>query len=230
MIISYCIPCHNRAHDLKIVMPSLIEAANFSPPVEIMILDYNSPDDLARYMEDLMATVEFVDGSTLSYKKYEGASYFSVAHARNLSVLASVGKFLIISCADHILDKEYFKAIRELLSGGDCIWLHPHRRGGGILGCDRKEFIAAGGYDERFYLYGKEDKDIMLRLMRRGGKFKRVPLDMVIDIPTPKADKYKNLRPGLSRVRIEKYSKAIYDENIANEVLVANKGGWGQWE
>ena len=211
-------------------MPSLILAASISPPVEIMILDYNSPDDLAQYMKRIIETTIFRNDSKLSYKKYTGADYFYVAHARNLSALASSGEFLILSCADHILDENYFQAIRMLLEEGDCVWLYPHRRGAGMLGCNKKEFIAAGGYDERFELYGKEDKDIALRLERRGEKYKQIPLNLVATIPTPKADKYRNLRPGLSRIQTEKYSKAIYDENIANKVLVANKKGWGKWE
>ena len=46
MLISLCLPCHNRTHDLKRVMPYLLGAANFSPPVEIVVIDYNSQDDL----------------------------------------------------------------------------------------------------------------------------------------------------------------------------------------
>ena len=230
MIISYCAPVKNRTYDLRVVMPSLIKAANVSPPVEIMILDYNSSDDLAEYMRYMIETAELTGGSMLSYKKYSGGKYWRFGHARNLSVLASRGEFLIMSCADQILDKNYFEAVRELLKDGDCVWLYPHRKGGSVLGCSRKEFMDAGGYDEKFIYYGKEDKDIMLRLERRGGKFKQVPLNLIVEIPTPRLIKYKNIHPGLSWLRAEKYTKAIYDENIANNVLVANKEGWGSWE
>ena len=228
MIISYCIPCHNRTHDLRIVMPSLIRAANTSPPVEIMVLDYNSPDNLAEFMRHTVETTDLTGGSMLSYKKYTEGKYFRVAHARNLSALASCGEFLILSCADHILDKGYFEAVRELLKGGDCVWLEAHPRGGGIIGCNRDEFISAGGYDERFDLYGKEDKDLIARLKRRGGKFKQTPSYLATYIYTPKPVKYRNLRPGLSWAETEKYSKAIYEENIVNKTLVANKNGWGK--
>ena len=228
MIISYCVPCHNRTHDLKEVMPSVITAANISPPVEIMILDYNSPDDLAKYMKHMMEITEFTNGNKLSYKKYVGKDYFPVGHARNLSVLASSGEFLLISCADYILDKNYFEVVREMVKEGDLVWLCPHKRSG-ILGCAREEFIDAGGFDERFEYYGKEDKDMVLRLKRRGKKFESAPLGLIRFIYTPKPEKYKNLRSGMTRRQIEKYSKAIYEENIAKEVLVANKGGWGKW-
>jgi glycosyltransferase involved in cell wall biosynthesis len=231
MIISYCVPCHNRAHDLKKVMLSLITAANVSPPVEIMILDYNSPDDLAGYMKYMMEITEFTGGSRLSYKKYVGRDYFPVGHARNLSVLASIGEFLLISCADFILDREYFKIVREILEDKEIVWLcpRPHKIAS-VLGCSREEFIDAGGFDERFEYYGKEDKDMILRLKRRGKKFAYFPTGLVEAIYTPKEEKYKNIRPGRSRRWVETYSKSIYEENIENEVLVANKDGWGKWQ
>ena len=229
MIISYCVPCHNRAHDLKKVMLSLVTAANISPPVEIMVLDYNSPDDLAGYMKYMMEITEFTGGSRLSYKKYVGKNYFPVGHARNLSVLASIGEFLLISCADYILDRNYFKAVREILEKEDCMWLYPYKIAG-VLGCYREEFIEAGGFDERFEYYGKEDKDMILRLERRGKKFAQSPLGLVSAIYTSKKEKYKNIRSGHSRKWVERYSKSVYEENIANEVLVANKDGWGKWQ
>ena len=230
MIISYCVPCHNRAYDLKIVMPSLIEAANASPPVEIAILDYNSPDDLAEYMAHTIKTAKLKGGNIISYKKYAKGKYYSQGHARNLNVLASIGEFVLISGADHILDESYFEVIRELLKGGDRVWLYPSGKGGGIFGCDRKEFIEAGGFDERLKYYGKEDKDLVLRLRRRGEKNARVPIRLTTVIRTPKSKKYKDLQPDLSKKEMDEYSRAVYDENIANKVLVANKAGWGSWE
>ena len=228
MIISYCVPCHNRTYDLKEALPSVVKAANVSPPVEIMILDYNSPDDLSVYMKYMIEITEFTGGSRLSYKKYAGRDYFPVAHARNLSVLASIGEFLIISCADYLLNKNYFKVVRKILEDEDLVWLHPYKVAG-VLGCYREEFIDAGGFDERFEYYGKEDKDIVLRLKRRGKKFAQSPLGLVEAIYTPKGEKYRNIRPGHSRRWVETYSKSIYEENIANKVLVANKDGWGKW-
>lgn len=227
--ISYCIPCHNRTHDLKQVMPSLIAAANASPPVEIIVLNYSSPDDLSEYMQDMIRTTNLVGGSMLTHKTYKGAEYFAVAHARNLSALASSGEFLIFSCADYILDVTYFQAVRDLLKD-DCLWLAPHKRGAGILGCNREEFINTGGYDERFNLYGKEDKELTSRLTRRGGKFKLAPLDLVVVIYTSKDKKYANIASELSRRQVEKYSKAIYDENIENKILFVNEDGWGAWK
>jgi predicted glycosyltransferase involved in capsule biosynthesis len=129
------------------------------------------------------------------------------------------------------LDREYFKIVREVLEDEDVVWLcpRPHKIAS-VLGCSREEFIDAGGFDERFEYYGKEDKDMILRLQRRGKKFAHSPLGLVEAIYTPKAEKYRNIRSGHSRRWVETYSKSIYEENIANEVLVTNKDGWGKWQ
>jgi len=92
------------------------------------------------------------------------------------------------------------------------------------------EFVEAGGFDERFEFYGKEDKDLILRLKRRGHKFGQMPSNLLTSILTPRKEKYKNYRLSLNRLEVYKRSKAIYEENIRNEVLVVNKGGWGSWE
>lgn len=228
-LISICIPCHNRTYDLKKVMPSLIAAANASPPVEIVILDYNSPDNLQEYIKEARG-LGFKKGTSLTCVKYGGVDYYRMAHARNLSVLASVGEYIVISCADIILSENYFEVVREMLSEGDYMWMGHNLRFIGVVVCKREEFISAGGFDERFEFYGKEDKDLVLRLERRGGKTARLPAGLLRLIPTPKEEKLKNYRLKLSRKEVKKLSTPIYEENIKNEVLVANVGkGWGKW-
>ena len=229
-LISICIPCHKRTYDLKKVMPSLIAAANASPPVEIAILDYNSPDDLGEYIELVREFGRLSEKNKLTYTKYTGRDYYHMAHARNLSVLASAGEYVVISSADIFLDENYFNTVREMLSEGNYVWLSHNLRFVGVVVCKREEFIDTGGFDERFEFYGKEDKDLVLRLERRGGKTARLPAGLLSLIPTPKEDKFKNYRLPLSRKETKKLAKPIYEENIRNKVLVANKGKeWGKW-
>jgi len=49
-LISICIPCKNRTYDLKKTIPHIIRAANISPPVEIVVINYGSEDDLNEYI------------------------------------------------------------------------------------------------------------------------------------------------------------------------------------
>ena len=66
-------------------------------------------------------------------------------------------------------------------------------------------------------------------MKRRGAPHAQIP-DKLSLIYTPWAEKLANYRLPLSRREMSKRSKPIYQENMANAVLVANEGKeWGQW-
>ena len=185
MIISWCIPCHNRTYDLKKTLPLTIQAANQSPPVEIVVLNYNSQDDLAKYYaQTTQAHFNCCDGVTLTYEKYTGRDHYHMAHAQNLSMLAGSGKYLVNAAADLVLTIDFFKVIRELLAPGDVVWMSSKRHGWPVI--RRDEFIDAGGFDERMEYYGKNDRDIICRLRRRSGKHVYFPYSRMSIIPTPR--------------------------------------------
>lgn len=218
MLISLCIPVHNRAYDIKLVMPSLIKAANNSPPAEIAILDYNSTDDLYEYVQSL-------NDPNIIYRKYSGRSYYHMAHARNLSVLMSSGEYVSIMSADIYVTPNFITIIREKIASG-CIWIYG--RHAGLIVIRRDEFIAAGGYDERFEFYGPEDKDLNDRLRRRG----LTPcwfINVFSYNKTFDEEKTKNYRLKLTKREMAEMMYIIYRENIANKILVANPDGWGDW-
>ena len=210
-------------------MPSTIEAANNSPPVEIAILNYNSPDDLDDYFYDLANTTVLADGNILSYRKYTGRDYYHTSHANNLSVLMSMGEYVIIGCTDMYLHKNYFIKIREILATDDFVWLQANRELNFVV-CRRDEFMEAGGFDERFEFYSPNDKDFESRLRRRGGKCGYYSPRLLGQIHTPKEEKYKNYRVT-SRLAIKKIVNPIFLENEEKGILVANEGEeWGSWK
>lgn len=228
MIISACIPCMNRTYDLKRTLPSIIRAANASPPVEILVLNYNSQDDLEEYI-DKVRTRRFTKGVTLCYYKYTKRNYYHLAHAYNLSIRLSAGEYFAVIGTDSILSADYFKAIRKKLEEDDYVWLY-NKVYGGIIVCQKREFVEAGGYDERFEMYGPEDKELELRLHRRGGKMGILPPGLLEMIETSRKAKFANY----DRARIggrKKRMRAIYLENKENNVLVVNRGkDWGAWK
>lgn len=229
MLISMCIPCHNRTHDLKKTMPSIIESANLSPPVEIVVLDYNSPDDLRDWFFRMSETTELTDGNFFTYRRYGARDYYHTSHANNLSVLASRGEYVVIGCTDMLLAEEYFAEIRKLLEEGGYVWLQSYAKINFIV-CQKTEFVDAGGFDERFEFYGPNDKDFAERLERRGGRFTYYSHELITIIPTPWSEKTKNYRIT-SRREIGKLMKPIYLENQKNEVWTVNEEkGWGSWE
>jgi hypothetical protein len=228
MIISLCIPCMNRTHDLKQAMPYLIEAANASPPVEIAVLDYNSQDELAEYVESIKQMARLQGGNKLTCNKYTGRDYYHLAHAYNLAVLATSGEYVAVMGADAILSESYVVEARKLIADG-CVWMRG-RHYKGIFVCARDEFIQAGGYDERFEFYGGEDKDLEMRLQRRGSKFGLMPDGLVHTLRTGNAAKVKNYRLDLTKREMMQRGSRIRAENNTNAILVANEGKeWGQW-
>lgn len=220
-LISLCIPCKNRTHDLKRVMPSLVRAAAFSPPVEVLILDYDSQDDLAQYM----ATVQ---SPSIAYRKYEHPTPYHMAHARNLSVLASHGEYFVISSTDISVAENFFATVRALIHTHQPTWLSPSRYKGVIV-CKREEFLRIGGYDERIEFYGCDDREIEARLVRSGGKHVEYPWQLLQVIRTPNEEKIKNYRLSLSKAEMSRLTHVVLDDNNARGVVVANENGWGAW-
>lgn len=230
MLISLCIPNRNRTYDLKYIMPRLLDAAATSPPVEIVVVDYNSTDDLHQYMMSVMEMP--IDRSIrLVYRKYTGRDYYHMAHARNLSVLAASGEYFVILSADIWIDPEFLPAVRKLIAENQYVWMEGTRYKG-VICCRRQEFIAAGGYDERYEFYGPEDRDLALRLYRRGGKTAYLPSQYVHVIQTPDEVKVQGYRLPISKREMSRRMARIYEENNkVNEILVANEGvPWGRWE
>lgn len=226
-LISLCIPCHNRTHDLKRVMPYLIAAANYSPPVEIVVVDYNSQDDLRQFMmQTLQSPLE--GGNIITYKPYHGRDHYHMAHARNLSVVASTGEYFVISSTDIYFHPVFFQAIRDEIDFHGYTWMYEPRYKG-VIACLRDEFMDAGGYDERFEFYGPEDRELHARLVRRGGKHGVLPPGLVSVFPTPNEQKVQNYRLALTKREMHIRGKAILDENNDAELLVANPDGWGKW-
>lgn len=226
LIISLCIPCMGRTHDLKETMPHLIKAVNESPPVEIMILNYNSKDDLNEFIKSVEGLKK---ENSLSYAKYYGREHYHLAHAWNLAVRASVGDYIVIMGTDAILARNYIERLRKLIKDG-CIWMRTkHLKG--IVAVKRKLFMEIGGYDERFEVYGGEDRDFEARLLRSGKKLGLVPNNMISIIKTSKKEKFKNYKPGIPRRKARELRDRILDRGQKHNILVVNNGkSWGQWK
>lgn len=217
--ISLLIHCMNRCYDLKKSMPYIIEAVKESPPMEVLILNYGSKDDLDEYIKTLKEDF-------FTYIKVDKEVYNS-PNARNIAQLRSKGEYGIQWACDSYPEKNCFKVIRELIEKENPVWMAEGYLGRAVV-CRKDEFIASGGYDERFNMYAPEDRDICMRLHRRGGKFVEFPANLLHDTPTPWQVKVENLGVNLERDEMIKRMHAIYDENNRLGLLVANVGReWG---
>lgn len=232
MLISLCVPIMNRLDDLKETMPDRIANANSSPPVNIAILDYNSTDGLDTWVKDNLfgGKTSLARGSSLSYTKYDKRDYFHSTHAYNLALLMGAGEWVILTPADVFVRDGYVNALRERIAEG-CKWCNTDRKRRSTIAFNKAEFVAIGGYDERFETYGPDDIDIIERLERRGLKRGSIPDHFLKDIFTPADKKVANYRIKGSHRDLGKAMMLYLYENRANNVIVANQGmEWGRFD
>jgi hypothetical protein len=218
----------NRLDDLRQVMPARIAEANASPPVELCILDCNSTDGLRDYMEELIEIARFVPGSSIVYKLIEGRNYWHMAKGKNMATLMGKGEYLITMNADDAPQPGFINAIRDAVDH-DYVWGYVDRLCSTIF-YHSVDFVAAGGYDERFELYGPEDRDLQHRLRLLYGFERVLPNHLLRNIYTPDDKKVANYRIEGNKHSMHKLMNPYYLENTRNGVLVANKGKeWGNW-
>lgn len=231
MLVSVCIPCMNRTHDLKKILESLVIEAKRSPPVEITIVDYDSKDDLKEYLK----SVEYLFNEKvfLNLVEVKNKKYYNSPHARNIAGKYSSGKYLISFATDILVKDKFFIKLRDFLIENDPTWT-CESYSGRLLICKREEFISSGGYDERFSEYGPEDRDICNRLHRRGGKFLEYSPE-IEEIYTSNYEKLKNLDQssytGDIWIKRQMHRKflPIFEENNRENILIANQNiDWGK--
>lgn len=227
MLISLCTPDMGRTHDLRQVMPSRLKAAAKSPPVEIVIVDYNSRDGLEEYVLNELVMPE---GVKLTYRKYSGRDTWHMAHAFNLAAMASSGEYFWLMGCDVFLAENAVEHVRLLIDmrQDDFMYARAHP---GVIVCRKDKFIEAGGYDERFEFYGPEGEELEDRLLRRGLKLGYYSNQMISWLQTERWEKVKNYRIKDHMTNMSRMMRPIYEENRRNGVMVANAGKeWGAWK
>jgi hypothetical protein len=230
MLITVTIPCHGRTEDLEKSLPTVFKSAKLSPPCEILVLNYNrSPDYLDYFMADFASQRDKRGKVYISYYKWSGGTgYFHMAHSRNLCVKLASGEFVINSGTSVTFSPEYIRLNREAMNAGYKVVHNRWMNFIGVIGFRVEEFYAAGGYDERFEYYGKEDKDLYRRFERRLDETEMFLMPLhVLDIVNPQRYQYY---PPTDRqpFNLAKDACNIFNENEKNRIVVANQGkDWG---
>ena len=226
MRLSYCVPAHRRTASLTLTLPSVIAAANASPPVELVIVDYASQDGLLNLLASVRPTLHVPNRWQIV--SYRGRPHYHMAHARNLSIRQASGTYLVLSCAECRLEPVFFAGLRTRVAETGATWLLPTgNRWQGVVVCRREELVAAGGYDERVEFYGPEDKELNARLERRAGPAAFYPHQWLVDLPH--RNKTAHYRLPLSKREMHHEGRSYLLDAAARHALVANEGiAWGQ--
>lgn len=230
MTLSYCVPCHKREADLREALPALVAAANASPPVELVIVDYGQQPSL----EPLVAPFrdQLIDGNALQLPVYRGREHYHMAHARNLSIQASTGDVLVLSCADIVPYLSFFSTIRTILTETGADYIRSDNKGyPGLVTVRREVIFALRGYDERFEFYGPEDKDLLHRLARSGAIQGTYHLDDIMRmIVTPWPIKLMGYRAIPKPERHVISSSTLQDNDMRNVIAVNTPEAWGRFD
>ena len=115
MLISLCIPVMGRTDDLSQTLPHTIKACRESLPVEIVILNYDSKDNLDEYIR----TVDY----PITYVKSPNHEFFSISHSRNLAVIASRGDYAVVLDADISPHKNFVSELRRIIEAESPDWM-----------------------------------------------------------------------------------------------------------
>lgn len=191
--ISVVVPTYNRVHELRRVLPSLLEQGLVPELYEIVIADSNSNDGTAEFLAQVARETARV--------RHLPGPYPGRAAARNAGIAASRGAIVLFNDSDIIASRDLLERhvarhaqLRCAVVGQEVqvrSWedylekrdhpelrkpLHPPARRRlswlyfltGNASVRRADLEAVGGFDESFTGYGHEDLELGYRLQRSG--------------------------------------------------------------
>ena len=233
--ISFCTTCMGRLYNLKETLPKNIEASKDYPLLEFVILDYNSNDELWKWMiHNMMSHIE--TGRVVYYRTTE-PKYFSMAHSRNVAFKVATGEIVNNLDADNyvfnseITTKECWASYLNRMAN-DCpkkvIFAKGKRSMHGRIGFYKKEFMELlGGYNESLLGYGHDDHDLVQRAWKLGFIMYWWGGQYLDRIKTSQKEKDKNMEKHWKET--ESINKKQSAQDIAAGKFKANEGThWGK--
>jgi Sulfotransferase domain/N-terminal domain of galactosyltransferase len=168
--IAFCTTCKGRAHHLKQTLSRNLMDNYDYPNAIFVILDYGSQDDLQEYMREWV-------GSRVVLYSYAEQRSFHMSHAKNMAHrcgLLEGADVLVNLDADNYTGAGFATYLAEQFKEhgkNSFMWscMVPGVMPPGINGriaVTREAFLKAGGYDERFSAWGRDDRDFCERLER----------------------------------------------------------------
>jgi hypothetical protein len=173
----FCTTCKGRAYHIKQTLPQNIAD---NPDATFVLLNYNSDDDLVRYVME-KHRAEIASGQLIFYSTFE-PERFQMAHAKNMAHrlgIAEGADILVNLDADNFAGRGFADYLRrEFATAAYCgdeyfMWANMVKgqmaRGiNGRMAVTRNAFLMAGGYDEKYNTWGPDDEDFKIRLRMLG--------------------------------------------------------------
>jgi hypothetical protein len=245
--VSLATVCMGRLHHLKETLPRNLNWNINYPNIEIVLLDYNSPDGLEDWVKSNF--MQFINDGKLVYYKYTGSEYFKYAHSRNLLLKLSTGEYFCNVDADNYTGNGFAQYLSDELNKvdfligcqfiqnanlcypeGDFLPLKKTTNFNGVVGriASRREYLLSiGGYWEEIENSGPEDIDLYQRLRCAGYSFKSIEERYLFCISHSTADKVAFLKEkDMSKSWKEKLDKSL--ENLKSKNFVYDQTNIGK--
>jgi glycosyltransferase involved in cell wall biosynthesis len=192
--ISICIPCMNRTDDLKRTLIRSIEANKGYPNFEVILLNYNSSDDLHKYIQSNKMRY-YLKLGIVKYYITRTPKFYNPTYAKNLAASLSSGSILVHANCDSIIPVGFCDYTNSYLSSTQkSFLLSDDACSCGKIAIKKDDFLSIGGYDEELSDYGYTNESLIKKLKYSGyveafwvNEFKR-------SLPTLKEKRAENMR------------------------------------
>jgi len=171
--------CKGRLPHLERTLPQNMADNRDYPACRFVVLDYDSPDDLAGWVGRFQAAVP--DGRLVCYSYRNGGAPFHMAHAKNMAHrcgLLEGADVLVNVDADNFTGRGFARFVAGRFRRNPNVFLWANRNQPDPLrypkGCNGRIavsadwFLKSGGYNEKYSQWGPDDKDFHFRLRRFG--------------------------------------------------------------
>lgn len=174
MRIGFVTSCKGRTHHLKETLPRNIADNADYPNAVFVVLSYGDRNGLAEYMRS-PEIMPHIESGRVVYYDYPDGDGFHMALAKNLSHRCGIlegADLLVNTDADNYLGQGFARWLAGR-SNPNAFFCTAKTKGvprgvSGRIAVTKRQFLCAGGYDEKFSTWSRDDKDLNQRLCRLG--------------------------------------------------------------
>ena len=235
---SFCITCMGRKVHLEQTLLKNIRVGMPYRNVEFVLLDYNSPDGLEKWIYNNFR--DFISIGVLKYCKTTEPSRFRMSHAKNVAHRMATGDILCNLDADNFVHKGFIDQANRVFRKNnrivfcvvdDILGKRKDLVGGakGRIAIKREDFYRINGYNEICAVWGNDDTDFVKRLVMSGCRKEPIDIAFMSSIYHDDKVRFKNydVKNGCRSV-VNKFTKKKFSNYVRKNGFVANlDNSWG---